>query len=307
MLDVEQAPTTLSPTTTSPNLPAVLPNTRLPVDQELPHGITIIPGSGKMPAMRLPRRHPARIHHHLQKQAAILLSIVIVAVVTGLIAVTPLGADARVEATAAYQASANAFAEIQHSPAPFPAPAKGTPPPIVSSAPTQPSIPGGPSAPHVSGSHAFICTLLPWARYASRLTTDHAGHPWRVSVILAQWAIEQGWRIPGYTGYNLGNVSAIPGYPSVGGLPVVGSPGRFAFAYTIKQGVSEYLAFTNNARHYGGVNAAYPGGAVAQALALGRSPWDAAHYNSGSGPGSSLVRVMNSYNLYRFDSPSAGC
>jgi hypothetical protein len=306
MSDQETRQITVSPSLTVPTLPAVMCPTAPTDDAPLPTGIMLIPGATRQPTMRLPRQHSSIVHHHREKNVMVLSATVLILIVAFIFAATPLGAAASEASASAYQASANAIAEAQHKPAPFPTPAKGKPP-VTSSAPSKPTVPTSNDTPHINNVHTFICTLLPWARYASRYTTDSAGHPWRPSVILAQWAVEQGGRIPSYTGYNLGNVSAIAGFPSVNGLAVVGSPGHFAFAYTLSQGVKEYLIFANNKHHYAGVNAAYPAGAAAQAYALGRSPWDAAHYNGGGGPVSSLVQTMNRNNLYRFDNPQVGC
>jgi hypothetical protein len=156
--------------------------------------------------------------------------------------------------------------------------------------------------------YSFVCTSLPFARLAQdKQMANGQSHPWYVSLILAQWGVEQGWHMPTYTGYNFGNVSAIGGFPAVGGINVPGSPGAFAYAYTPAQGVSEYVIFTGNGKYYGAVTANYPNGPRAQALALGQSPWDADHYASNGQYGGKLINAMNSYNLYRYDNPNAGC
>src|SRR5262249_46209505 len=125
---------------------------------------------------------------------------------------------------------------------------------------------------------------------------------WYISVILAQWAVETGFKVPGYTGYNFGNVSAISGEPSVGGLNVPGSPSAFAYAVTPLDGVRYYVYFTQLG-HYTGVADAYPQGPIEQAYALAASPWDAAHYRQGA----SLVNMINQYSLRDFDSSSDRC
>ncbi len=174
--------------------------------------------------------------------------------------------------------------------------------------PTPSPTPIYPNHPVVSGVGAFICTALPFARRVQvRQAQEGLPHPWYVSVILAQWGVEHGWSIPDYTGYNWGNSSAIPGFDAVGGLNVPGSPGAFAYAYTPLQGVEIYQIFTRMG-FYTGVWQNYPNGPVAQAKALGQSPWDAGHYQEGGGiPGQSLLNAMNGYNLYRFDNPSVFC
>jgi hypothetical protein len=162
--------------------------------------------------------------------------------------------------------------------------------------------------PVVFGVHDFICTALPFARLVQvKQKQNGLPHPWYVSVIIAQWGVEHGWHIPDYTGYNWGNSSAIPGFDSVGGLNVPGSPGAFAYAHTPLEGVSIYEIFTRM-HFYTAVYQNYPNGPVAQAEALGQSPWDAGHYQEGGGiPGQSILNAMNGYNLYRFDNPSVFC
>lgn len=174
--------------------------------------------------------------------------------------------------------------------------------------PTPTAVPIYPDHPFASGIGDFICVALPFARLVQqRELAAGLRYPWYVSMILAQWGVEHGWNIPDYTGYNWGNSSAIPGFPSVGGTGAVGSPGAFAYAYTPLQGVGIYVAFTQMG-FYSGVTAAYPNGPWAQAIAMGQSPWDAGHYaEGGGGPGASLINVMRTFNLTRFDNPNAQC
>jgi hypothetical protein len=166
--------------------------------------------------------------------------------------------------------------------------------------------------PVASGPQAFLCAALPLARLAqdemtqSRVGGDPLPHPWYVSVILAQWAIEQAWQMPTYTGYNFGNVSAIAGQPSVPGTSAPGSPGAFAYAPTASQGVADYVIFAKLGL-YQGVDRAYPEGPLIQAIALGASPWDAAHYTPDGQPGDALVSVIQRFGLEHFDSPTATC
>lgn len=147
----------------------------------------------------------------------------------------------------------------------------------------------------VSGSSAFIALALPYAQRAHQQTQ------WPMSVILAQWGLEQGWKAPGYTGYNWGNVAALPGEPTVGGTHVWGSPGAFAYAKTPEDGLRYYLHVAGLGYYSAVAPAAQSGGADAAARALGRSPWDAAHYTSRGDPGSSLIALMQRYNLYQYD------
>jgi hypothetical protein len=53
--------------------------------------------------------------------------------------------------------------------------------------------------------------------------------------------------------------------------------------------------------YYSKVAPAAGSGADAAARALGRSPWDAAHYTNTGSPGSSLINVMRAFNLYLYD------
>jgi hypothetical protein len=166
-----------------------------------------------------------------------------------------------------------------------------------------------PSHPVAYGEHDFVCAALPFARLAQdKMTsgTNAQPHPWYISLILAQWGVEQGWTIPGYTGYNWGNSSALPGFPAVAGTNQPGSPGAFAYATSAEMGVAIYVDFVKNGL-YDAVARAYPSGPQAQAVALGQSPWDAGHYTATGNPGSSLLATMQYYRLQRYDAPGATC
>ncbi len=166
-----------------------------------------------------------------------------------------------------------------------------------------------PSHPIASGEHDFVCAALPFARLAQIEMTsgpNALAHPWHLSVILAQWGIEQGWSMPTYTGYNFGNVSAIAGQQWVSGGGVLGAPQAFAYAPSAEQGVADYVHFAQMDLYHG-VAAAWVNGPVAQAYALGKSPWDANHYSSNGNPGSSIVGTMAEYGLQRFDTSGATC
>jgi hypothetical protein len=166
-----------------------------------------------------------------------------------------------------------------------------------------------PSRPVAWGEPHFVCAALPFARLAQQemvVGPRAQPHPWYLSVIMAQWGIEQGWTIPGYTGYNWANSSALAGFPAVPGTNQPGSPLAFAYADSAEQGVQIYVAFIQNGL-YDAVAAAWPRGPQAQALALGASPWDAGHYTGIGQPGSSLLNVMAYYHLTRLDKPGATC
>jgi LysM repeat protein len=142
---------------------------------------------------------------------------------------------------------------------------------------------------------AFINFTLPYAKQASKQTG------WPVSMILAQWGLETGWRVKTFTGFNWGNCGAIPGFPSVGGTSAPGSPAAFSFANSPAQGVAEYVHVAHLHYYTAVAPAARTGGATAAARALGRSPWDWGHYTNRNSPGSSIVGIMQRYNLYWYD------
>lgn len=162
------------------------------------------------------------------------------------------------------------------------------------SAPAVPAAVHPPTYGSAKGVQSFVNFALPYAR------TAHAQTGWPTSVILAQWGLEQGWKIPGYTGFNWGNVAALPGQPTVNGIAVPGSPAAFAYANTPQQGLSYYVRVARLA-YYSRVRAAAANGADAAARALGTSPWDAGHYTATGSPGSSLLSIMRVYNLYWYD------
>ena len=178
--------------------------------------------------------------------------------------------------------------------------ANGDPPPKTAStsAPADPPpadpppVARGASA---SGAQAFIQFVLPYARAAHRATG------WPTSLIIAQWGLEQGWHVPSYTGYNFGNCAGAPGAMLVPGLNVPGSPSAFAYAPTPQEGLRIYV-YVAHLNYYAAVApAAARGGVDAAARALGQSPWDAGHYTATGSPGSSLLSILRTYNLYRYD------
>ncbi len=142
---------------------------------------------------------------------------------------------------------------------------------------------------------AFINYTLPYARKASAQTG------WPVSVILAQWGLETGWRTKTYTGYNWGNCGAMPNQPTIGGINKPGSPAAFAYAYSPAQGLAEYVHVAHLGYYTKVAQAARTSGATAAARALGQSPWDWGHYTNRGDPGSSLISIMRVYNLYYYD------
>lgn len=163
------------------------------------------------------------------------------------------------------------------------------------SAPAVPAVSNPPKLGTARGVKQFIAFVLPYARRA------HAQTGWPTSLILAQWGVEHGWRLPGYTGYNFGNCGAIPGEPTIGGLNVPGSPSAFSYARTPEDGLRQYVHVAHLG-YYRAVAPAARSGVDAAARALGRSPWDAGHYTDHADPGSSLLAVLHVYNLYWYDS-----
>ncbi len=152
------------------------------------------------------------------------------------------------------------------------------------------------AGPAINGETQFIQFALPYAQSAHQQTG------WPVSMILAQWGLEHGWSVPGFTGYNWGNVGALPGAPEVASGGAVGAPAYFAYAPTPQDGVNYYVAVAGLSYYSAVAPAARSGGPNAAATALGESPWDATNYTAVGDPGSSLINLMQAYNLYRFDS-----
>jgi len=160
---------------------------------------------------------------------------------------------------------------------------------------TSPNVSHPPSFGTATNAQAFINVALPYARQAHQQTG------WPVSMILAQWGLEHGWRIPGFTGYNWGNSGAIPGFPRVAGTNVPGSPAAFAYAANPQDGVAIYVHCARLSYYTNVARAAAAYGPDAAARALGASPWDAGHYTATGNPGSSLLSIMRVYNLYWYD------
>ncbi len=271
---------------TQPQMPAILsPHLVKPDNAKLEshptHPITVVTPAFRAPGPRatpLPSRPGAKERNH-----RIALAGALVGFLALLLAFVPVAHGAGITASPWFSQASSAL---------YP-----TPTPVLY-----------PEHPIASGVGSFICTALPFARLVQQeQIADGLPHVWYVSVILGQWGVEHGWNIPDYTGYNWGNSSAIPGFPAVGGTSTPGSPAAFAYAYTPLQGVAIYETFTKM-RFYVGVWQAYPNGPVAQAEALGQSPWDAGHYDEGGGiPGQSIINAMNQFNLYRFDNPNVSC
>jgi LysM repeat protein len=141
----------------------------------------------------------------------------------------------------------------------------------------------------------FVAFALPFARETSKQTG------WPVSMLLGQWGLEKSWRAYTFTGYNWGNCGAMPGFPAIPGTSVPGSPNKFAFANTPEQGVAEYVHVAHLSYYRAIAPAWRSGGANAATRALGSSPWDWGHYTAIGSPGSSIIGLMQAYNLYWYD------
>jgi hypothetical protein len=126
---------------------------------------------------------------------------------------------------------------------------------------------------------SFWTQALPYAQKA------HAQTNVLVSVIMAQWADENGyhWPPPGNNPGNVGNTE---------------HGGMVNYA-TITEGVDAYI-HTMNLGYYTAVRNAV--GYVDQSHALGESPWAAAHYEgAGPPPGQDLIKIIETNNLTQYD------
>ncbi len=257
---------------------------RLPTVQR---GVTFIGGAGETGGARLARwKTPTRVRF-LMRLAILPLALVLLLSAQGFL--TQLNRDcAQKQAGQSTQSclALSLFSTLSGDRLFIPPP----PPPPGHTAPSLPSIPNN----LPTNVHSFIALALSYAIQA------HHALGWQTSVILAQWGLEVGWHVPSYTGYNFGNVSSVPGAPTVGGLNVPGSPPSFAYAATPADGLRYYL-YAARLSYYTGVTLAARHGADATAVALGESPWDAGHYTAIGQPGSSLLTLMRDFNLYHFD------
>lgn len=133
-------------------------------------------------------------------------------------------------------------------------------------------------------SDEFIALVLPYVRQAG------AALDWWPSVILAQWADETDW----------GNSPAWINRKNPAGIDITSSSVAGPDFPTYEAATLAYIEFAKGS-NYRPVTAAFPRGAQNQAIALGNSPWSAARYNNGGGPGSSLLAFMADYGLQRYD------
>jgi LysM repeat protein len=149
--------------------------------------------------------------------------------------------------------------------------------------------------PVIQGEADFVRFALPFAQRAHQVTR------WPVSMILAQWGLETGWSAPTFTGYNFGNCGGLLHEPFIPGTAVPGSPSSFAYADTPEDGLRFYVHVAHLSYYKQVATAAKLGGPEAAAKALGASPWDAHHYTNKGDPGSSLIALMQQYNLVQYD------
>lgn len=232
------------------------------------------------PRRRMARRPVARFTASLtarlrpntprRRRALLVYLVVALVVVQALVgALTPLGRSER-------QTFASALGAV--------APVVSTP------------FPSGPTPQPVSSPAAFIQTMLPYAEKA------HQDLGWPTSVILAQWGMEHGWRLPDFDGWNLANSRPFPDPNGDGGVCYGQRVVRnFCYASTPWIGLAIYEHCAHLSYYRGVAAAARTGGAAAAARALGQSPWDAGHYTVDGVPGDTLLNAMKAFNLYQYD------
>jgi hypothetical protein len=97
-------------------------------------------------------------------------------------------------------------------------------------------------------------------------------------VLLAQWGVETDW------GNNIGNQCNLGNIRCIAGIPC--SSYGFSQFPSLASFVTNCIATWHNG-YYAAVLAART--SQAQLVAIGESPWDAGHYDDGSGPGSSII------------------
>ena len=95
-------------------------------------------------------------------------------------------------------------------------------------------------------------------------------------VLLAQWGVETDWGNAINNPNNLGNIRCVLNWPCVAG---------FAQFPNLTSFCSEAIGTWHNGFYPDVLSAV---GAPAQIAAIAASPWDAGHYDSGTGPGSAL-------------------
>lgn len=150
----------------------------------------------------------------------------------------------------------------------------------------------------------YVQQMLPWARRAAADT----GLP--VSVILAQWALETGWG-RSYLATRHHSHAGIKYFPphsiARGRAAVAGFHRAFASYQDLQQFLADYRRVMM-LRHYVEVRqvaaASHPSArarAEAVALALGRSPWDAARYTRAGVQGQKLVDILVQHRLWEHD------
>jgi len=140
----------------------------------------------------------------------------------------------------------------------------------------------------------FLAAYTPTAQQVA------AGTGLEQLVLLAQWAFETGRLLdpePGWAGApnNLGNIrdAAGTGFAQYASLNEFAQAAIFVFN-NARPNLNLPPSPTNN--YYFAVLAAR--GVINQVTALGVSPWDAGHYDSGTGPGSALIPYCRRLTLF---------
>lgn len=134
----------------------------------------------------------------------------------------------------------------------------------------------------------FVAT---YAQLARQIAAHFPGLSSRV--ILAQWAVETGWGSSALAVYHH-NLAGIRWYgravqtEQLGGT--TGKPGTGFAGYASLTGFAADYLYVIGLPYYAAVRSAV--GDVAQARALGASPWDAGHYTSGGEVGGSLLSAL---------------
>lgn len=107
-------------------------------------------------------------------------------------------------------------------------------------------------------------------------------------VLLAQWGVETAWGNSIYNACNLANIRCLSGVPCDRGFAQFPSFSSF---------IANCVATWHNGYYADVLAQTTP---AAQLLAIGRSPWDAGHYDNGGGAGSSLIAAYKEVHLSDF-------
>jgi len=108
--------------------------------------------------------------------------------------------------------------------------------------------------------------------------------PWS---LICQWGVETAWGSAINNQNNLANIRCVSGIPCVAGFSQFPSLDSFC-AVCVNTWFNGF---------YGAVLATAGHDIETQLVAIGKSPWDAGHYNNGGGPGSSLITAAEELQL----------